>query len=142
MSVITVIKKIGEKVISIVEWPIKHSVMLGEMLVDALKDGPKTKAALVGLAQQFEALGPDAVAAIAADGFNIPDDVKVATDLKSLFAFWQATVLPAIEQDYADFKTAESVGANPVSTVPAPAAEPAAQTAPQSGPGLHAVSAA
>ena len=32
MSFITVIKKIGEKVISVVEWPFKHSAMLGEFV--------------------------------------------------------------------------------------------------------------
>jgi hypothetical protein len=36
MSVLTVIKKIGDKVISIVEWPFKHAAMLDAVIADGL----------------------------------------------------------------------------------------------------------
>jgi hypothetical protein len=111
MSVLTIIKKIGDKVISIVEWPIKHSVMLVEMFTTAKKDLPATEAALTGLVQQAEALGPDAIATFASKGFDISQDVKDVADVKAFFTYVQNTFLPAIEQDYADFKKAEGAAA-------------------------------
>lgn len=104
MSVITVIKKIGEKILSIVEWPIVHSVMLFEMLKDFEEDEPKVKTAIVGLVEQFEALTPDVLEALADKGMDIPEDMKAAADVKALFSYFKDKFLPAIEDAYADFK--------------------------------------
>jgi hypothetical protein len=41
---------------------------------------------MIGLAQQFEVLGPVVVEAIAAKGFDVFEDVKAGSDLKALFA--------------------------------------------------------
>lgn len=133
MSFITVIKKIGEKVISIVEWPIKHSVLLFDMLKDFEEDEPKVKTAIVGLVQQFEALGPDVVQALAEKGLDIPEDLKAIADVKSLFAYFTGTFLPTIEDAYADFK--KDSGADASATTGAVAAS----SGPQPGPGAHTV---
>jgi hypothetical protein len=145
MSFITVIKKIGEKVISVVEWPFKHSAMLGELLVDLEKDTPATKSALVGFVQHVEAIGPDAVAAIATKGLDVPEDLKCGEDVKALFGYIQGTLLPTIEKDYADVKAAQSASDPPPAAgapLPAPgvlaagpADAPAAAAVLQ--PGIH-----
>jgi hypothetical protein len=144
MSVITVIKKVGERIISIVEWPFQHSVQVAKIIETGIEDELELKAALVGLVEQFEALGPDTTAAIAANGFNLPADMKEATDLKSLFSFFENTLKPAVEKTLTDVKGDLGAAATG-STAPA-AADPAqASTDPaavQAGPGLHTVTAA
>ncbi len=140
MSVLTVIKKIGEKIISIVEWPIKHSAMLGELLVDLEKDAPSTKSALVGFVQQCEALGPDGLEALASKGLDVPEDIKVGADVKNIFTYVKDTLLPTIEKDYADVKAAQVDTSSPdvPPAVGTPVAPPAAaSSAPVEGPGLH-----
>jgi hypothetical protein len=140
MSGITIIKKIGEKIISIVEWPFKHSAMLVELLAKLDNDAPATKSALVGFVQQCEALGPDALGAIAAKGLDIPDDMKVGADVKSLFTYIQQTLLPTIEKDYADLKASESATGQGSSPAPPVAGAPApGEAAVVEGPGLHNV---
>jgi hypothetical protein len=144
MSFITVIKKIGEKVISVVEWPFKHSAMLGELLVDLQKDTPATKSALVGFVQHVEAIGPDAVAAIATKGLDVPEDLKCGEDVKALFGYIQGTLLPTIEKDYADVKAAQSASNLPPGAggpLPAPGAPAEAAATPAAAavlqPGIH-----
>lgn len=140
MSVLQVIKKIGEKIISIVEWPIKHSVLLAKYFISAEKDFPATRAAFLGLVQRVEAIGPDALAALAANGFNVADDVKVGTDLAGLFAYIKDDVLPVIESDYADYEKDVQPQAPGQPTIPDPlqgSAAVAAEAKP--GPGLSAV---
>ena len=132
MSVITVIKKIGEKIISIVEWPFKHAVALEELLSDGLKDEPEVKAAIIGLTERAGAIGADTVAAIAEHGLDVPEDLKDVEDVKALFAYIQTTFLPAIEKAYADFKSATA-------GLSTPAAPAAATPAPVEAPGLHNV---
>jgi hypothetical protein len=138
--VLTVIKKIGDKVISIVEWPFVHASKIEKLIGDGMKDAPATKGAIIGLVEQFEAIGPNVALAIAAKGFDIPDDLKTGTDIKSLFTYFTGTFLPAVEKDYADLKadlpadtTTQAIAAAPI---PAPAAAVV-----QPGPGLHTVTA-
>jgi len=130
MSVLTIIKKIGDKVISIVEWPVKHAAMLAAFLGSVKKDYPATKTALVSLVEKFEAIGPEAMAAIAAKGFDVPDDLKTMADLEGLFSYVQTVLLPTIEADYADFETDKAIA--PTVTVAAPTAEAVSVS-----PGLH-----
>ncbi len=135
MSGLTVIKKIGEKIISIATWPFRHSVMLAEMLTDFVKDAPTVKTLCVGLVEQFEAVGPDVVAAIAKDGLNIPADLRAGADLQSLFVYFQNTFLPGIEAAYKDFKkdsaiAAESPAAPATPDAPAPVATSLADIVP------------
>lgn len=131
MSVLTVIKKIGDKVISVVEWPFKHAAMLETLLSDGLKDAPQVKTAIVGLVEQFGAVEPDFVAAITADGLNLGADLKGIADVKNLFVYFTQTFLPVVEKAYADLKKdVPSVPALPVA---------AAASAAQPGPGLHSV---
>lgn len=126
MSVLTVIKKIGEKVLSVVEFPFKYGKQIDAVLSTAMKDTPQLKTAIVGLTQQFEAIEPDVLAAIAASGLNVADDIKAAVDFKSLFSYVQGTFFPAIEDTYKDVKAdIEDSGADSSagsSPAPAPAA--------------------
>ena len=128
MSVLTVIKKIGERVLSVVEYPFKHAIAIEELISDGLKDEPATKDAIVGLVEQFEAVGSDVVGDVATNGLNLTSDLKTIADVRALFAFYQNTFLPAIEAAYADLK-------KDIPVAPAPAADVA-----QPGPGLHTVS--
>ena len=86
MSVLTIIKKIGDKIISVVEWPFVHATMVEKLLSNGCADAPATKAAIVGLVEQFEVIGPDTVADIAAKGFDLAADVKTVNDVKALFS--------------------------------------------------------
>ena len=152
MSVMTVIKKIGEKVISIVEWPIKHSVQVAELLGTAIEDEPEVKTAIVGLVQQFEAIGADTAADIAANGLNLASDVKTVADVQVLFKYFTSTFIPAIEKAFSDFQV--DVSGTPATAAPtAPAATTDATTTDagtastdtpqlQPGPGLHTIAAA
>ena len=133
-SIITVIRKIGEKILSIVEWPVTHAEMLCELLTQVEKDVPETKTVIQQLVARIEGMGPDAISAIAEKGFNIPADVKVGADLQGLFNFVRDTFLPTIETDYAEFK---KITSQPPTPLPPPVAEP--QGEPISGPGLHTV---
>lgn len=143
MTFITVVKKIGEKILSVVEYPIKHSVQLAEMLVDFEKDEPKVKTAIVGLVEQFEALGPEVAAAIAAKGVNFAADAATVAGVESLFGYFVNTFLPAVEAAYADFKTEIDVPATAelATASPTPPTQPAdaGTDALQGGPGLHNV---
>ena len=151
MSVLTVIKKIGEKVISIVEYPIKHAIQIAELLGTAEKDAPEVKTAIVGLVEQFDAIGPDAIAIYASKGVNVAADLDALAKLQALFQYFSGTFVPAIEAAYTDLKsdipspatpTPNPAPASPTPTeTPAPSAEVAGDVA-QSGPGLHAVTAA
>jgi len=114
----TVIKKIGEKIISIVEWPFVHSVHLGKMLADVEKDTPLTAKALVNTVKQFEVLGADAIAAFAEHGLNIPDDLKVGVDIKGIFTQVKDELFPAIENEAKDL-VADAKPMAPAPTVPA-----------------------
>jgi hypothetical protein len=145
MSVITVIKKIGERVLSVVEWPFKHAITVEKLLGDALKDTPEAKTVIVGLVEQFEAIGSDTVAAVATGGANITADLKDLQDVQALFAYWQNTFLPTMEKVYADMKQdVPSTATSTESAVASTAASPATSdsSAVQTGPGLHTVSAA
>lgn len=148
MSVLTVIKKIGEEVISVVSWPIKHAAMLLAILRDGMKNAPATRDAILGLVQRFEALGPDVLADIAAKGLDIRADVQTVEDVKALFSYFVSDFVPVIEKDYkelsADAKL-QALSAAPSVPQPAPPATPTeAPAAPSSpapipGPGLHNV---
>jgi len=102
------LKKIG----AVITWPIRHSVMLGKMLVDFEQDEPKVKDVIVGLVEKFEALGPQAAAAIAARGLNIPADFAVEQGVKDLFSYFTETFLPTVEEAYSDFEAARQIGAD------------------------------
>ena len=137
MSIITVIKKIGEKILSIVEYPIKHAVEIEELIATGLADEPAVKTAIVGLVSQFESLSADTVAAVAAGGANIVADVKTVQEVQQLFAYFTGTFVPAIEKAYTDLKSDLPATSSTATTVAVPAAD-----AVQTGPGLHAVTAA
>jgi hypothetical protein len=123
MSVLTIIKKIGEKIISIVESPIKYADMLGAFIGSIKADYPKTEAALSHTVTLIEGLSPDVIAAIAANGFNLPDDLKAGADIQGLFSYIKDTLFPTIEGDYADFaKDAKTPAAAPAAAAPVAAA--------------------
>lgn len=143
MSVLTIIKKIGDEVIGVVEWPFKHAVMLAHLMRDVPADAQATRDVLVGLVNRFEAIGVDVGEAIGFKGLNPKEDLDVMNDLKSLLDYFNTTVKPTIEKDFADLKTDTKVA----SVDPAPAdpvvIDPAATSdAPQKGPGLSNVTAA
>jgi hypothetical protein len=154
MSVLTIIKKIGDKIISVVEWPFVHATMVEKLLSNGCADAPATKAAIVGLVEQFEVIGPDTVADIAAKGFDLAADVKTVNDVKALFAYFSNNFLPVVRKDFADFEqdtTQVTIEAavDPVPHLGAVSVLSAAVTVlsvaadvPQSGPGLHTVAAA
>lgn len=122
MSVLTVIKKVGEKILSIVEYPFKKADEIEQLLASGIKDVPQTKAAIVGTVQALEAIGTDGIAALAAHGLDVPDDLKVAADVKAFFTYVKDTLFPTIEADFQGLKA--DTGAAPAA--PAPAAAPAA----------------
>lgn len=106
--VLNALRKIG----AVITWPIRHSIMLGKMLVDFERDEPKVKDVIVGLVEKFESLGPQAVAAIAARGLNIPADLAVEQGVKDLFSYFAQTFLPTVEEAYSDFEAARQIGAD------------------------------
>jgi hypothetical protein len=125
MSVLTVIKKIGSKVLSIVEWPFVHSVMLAKLLRDTLKDTPATRDAIVKTVQAVEVLGPDAVNAIAEHGFDVAEDLKCVAEIKALFVILRDELFPAIEQECVDIKNdLQMASADPAPAPAIPAALP------------------
>jgi hypothetical protein len=130
MSVLTVIKKIGEKIVSIVEYPFVHAVQIEKLIADGLKDEPKVKMAIVGLVEQIDILSPDVIADVAANGLNLASDLKTVVDVQTFFVYISGTFLPAVEQAYSDIK------ADIPATTPAPAAPAAVDT---TAPGLHNV---
>jgi hypothetical protein len=126
------LEKAGEKIIAVVDWPVKHAEMICEFMADAKKDYPATEAAIVKTVELIEQLGPDAVTAIAAKGLDIPEDGKVEGDVQALFAYIKDTLLPAIEADYADFRKLKTEAA-----APAPPAAGAPDPAAGAGPQVH-----
>lgn len=106
--VLDALRKIG----AVITWPVRHSIMLGKMLVDFEQDEPKVKDVIIGLVEKFEALGPQAAAAIAARGFNIPVDIGVEQGVKALFTYFTETFLPTVEEAYSDFEAARQLGAD------------------------------
>jgi|SRR6185503_20175719 len=129
MSVITVIKKIGERVISIVEAPFKYAAQTEKVLATGIEDAPELKAAIVGLVQRFEELGPEVLEAIAAKGLDIPEDLKCAGDVKVLFEYFTSTFMPVVESTIHDFQ----------GDVHAPALESSVAPKASDTPGLHNV---
>jgi hypothetical protein len=120
MSVVTIIKKIGERIISIVEAPFKYAAQTEKVLADGIKDAPQLKSAIVGLVHEFEQLGPDVLQCIAEKGFDIPEDLKACADVKALFQYFTQTFMPVVEATVADFKhdVATSAPAAPVVEAP------------------------
>lgn len=149
MNFLGVIKEVGVKIADVAAWPFKHAAKLAHILhvtdseIHAVEQqAPATKEALVTLVGKIEAMGPDALAAIAAKGFDIPDDLKLAADLKGLFSFVKDTVFPTIQSDYQAIKGAATSATETAATDPAPsqaASQPATSAEAQSGPGLHNV---
>lgn len=141
MNPLTIVKKIGEKVLSVIEWPFKHAAMLEHLIADGLKNEPAVKDVIIGLAQRFETLGPDVVADIAARGLNIAADVQTVADLKALFSYFAADFLPTVESAYKELSKDAGIAAiKPIGEPAQPAADTIpAQSEPQSGPGLHAI---
>ena len=140
MSVITVIKKIGEEVVSIVEWPFTHAAML----VDLFKEAGPVKDAIVGLVQRFEAIGADTLTDVADKGLNVDSDLQTFKDIQALFAYYKSTFQPAIASAWKTLQGGASATAvSPTAVSPAPAAATAGtQDVPQTGPGLHTTVAA
>ena len=95
-------EKVGQTIFMVIKYPFVHSMQLEKMLADVARDTPITAKALVGTLKQFEALGPDLIAAIAADGLNLPEDLKVGADLKALFTQVKDELFPAIEAEAKD----------------------------------------
>jgi hypothetical protein len=144
MSVLTVIKKIGDKVLSVVEWPFKHGAMLAAIMRDSMKNAPATRDAILGLVQRFEALGPDVLADLASKGLDFRADVQTLADVKALFSYFQTDFLPVVAKDFQELSAdaqiaAASPTAAPADTAQATAASSPAEDAPQPGPGLHNV---
>lgn len=104
------LKKVG----AVITWPIRHSVMLGKMLVDFEKDEPQVKDVIVGLVEKFEALGPQAALAIGDRGLNFAADASVEQGIKNLFTYFTETFLPTVEEAYSDFEAARQIGADVV----------------------------
>lgn len=124
MSVLTVIKKIGEKVLSIVEYPFKKADQIEAILTTVDNKFPNTKAAVVETVQLLEALGEDTLSALAEKGMDIPDDLKVSADIQAFFTYVKANLFPVIDADYEALQT--DLGTAPA----APAAQPAAASLP------------
>lgn len=129
------VEKVFEKIGKAIAWPFVHATEVIEVLTTALKDEPEVKTAIVGLVQQIQALVKDGSIAIAADGLNVPDDVATVAAAQTLFAYVTGTFLPTLESAYKDEKS-------DVETAASSDVEAAASSVIQTGPGLHAVSAA
>jgi hypothetical protein len=134
MSVVTVIKKIATKIVSIVTYPFRAAHQVHAILETGVQDFPATKAAIVCLAKQFEVLGSDALHAIADKGLDFKADLETLADIKALFQFFETEFLPVIEKDFADLKPLISEA----EAVPAPGSVPLPQIA-AAAPGLHNV---
>lgn len=140
MNILDVIKKVGHKIAEVVSWPFKHAAQLAHILhvtdseikvVEQL--APATREALVSLVVMIEHMGPDVLAAVAAKGFDIAEDLKTAADLKGIFSYIKDTLFPTIEADYkqiVDAATGTDAGA---------AADPAPADQASAAPGLHNV---
>lgn len=139
MSMLTVIKKIGDKVISIVEWPFKHGAMLAAIMRDSMKNAPATRDAILGLVQRFEALGPDVLADLASKGLDFKADLQTLADLKALFGYFQTDFLPVVAKDFAELSADVQIAAADPTAAPAPDAPATPADQPQPGPGLHNV---
>jgi hypothetical protein len=118
MSFKTVITKIGGRIVSVLEFPLKRVEMLTAFAADVKVDFPETAAVLRALVEKFEALSPEVLAAVAAKGFDVPEDIKAGVDLKAIFAYVQSVVYPTIEKDFADFERDKAISAAPVATLP------------------------
>jgi hypothetical protein len=125
MSVVTVIKKIATKIVSIVTYPFRAAHQVHAILETGVQDFPATKAAIVYLAKQFEVLGSDALHAIADKGLDFKADLETLADIKALFQFFETEFLPVIEKDFADLKPLISEA----EAVPAPGSVPLPQIA-------------
>jgi len=120
-----------KKLLHVVEAPFTYAKKIGQILEGVEKglvDAPEAKTLVVGLVQQFEAISPDAVAAIAGDGANFAAEEKTVGDIVNLFNYFKNTFVPGVEQIYADVKadltgTSGTVAAVAAATpAPAPAA--------------------
>lgn len=135
MGVITVIKKIGERIISLVEAPFEYAEQTEKILSTTIADEPKLKAAIVGTVAAVEKLGPDVLAALAAHGLDVPDDLKSVADVQALFAYIHTTLWPEIEATVSDYKADVHPTAAPASTTQTQLAAQSTAAA----PGLHNV---
>lgn len=107
MSVKTFFVKIGKDILAAVEYPFKHAAQLATVLGkiitesgEAVEEAPVAKQLIIGLVEQFEKLGPDVLADIAAKGFNFAVDAQTVTDLQGLFAYVTQTFFPGVEKLY------------------------------------------
>jgi hypothetical protein len=109
---------------------------LGVIFTQLQADSPELRTALTGLVSKLEAVGGDATLEIASDGSNLPEYFALANDSVAAVKYFRASVLPVIEQVYAQLKgDFAPAPAAPAAAAPAAAvaatAEPVAKIAAQ-----------
>jgi hypothetical protein len=142
MTFIGAVEKIGGEVEHAVEAPFKYAEKLTSLLHTALKDEPELKAGILQLVTYAEAIVADGAADIAANGLNIPADLKTFQDIQTLAGYLKSTFFPLVGNVYSEAKQ-DILGtvADPSDRSSASAASASSTTAPavQAGPGLHSV---
>jgi hypothetical protein len=97
-----------KKLLHVVEAPFTNAKKL-EQVFEAVDKGiveaPQAKTLVVGLVQQFETISPDAIAAIAGEGVNVPADEKTLADVAALFSYFKNTFVPGLEAIYKSVKS-------------------------------------
>lgn len=121
MSVLTVIKKVGEKILSVVEYPFKKADEIESILSTGIEEFPATKDALIGTVQRLEALGPEVLAALASKGIDFEADAEAVAGIKAFFTYAKDTLFPVVEADFKAIKSDVAAPA-PAATLPSPTA--------------------
>lgn len=100
-------EKVVEDVGKAIAYPFVHTAQFTELAVDAFKDYPAVKAAVLGLVKAGEVVVADVATDISAKGLNLPEDQKTLTDIKAYKDYFTGTFVPAVESAYKDLKSAE-----------------------------------
>ncbi len=121
-----------KKFLHVVEAPFTNAKKVEQVfegIEKGIVDAPEAKTLVVGLVQQFEALGPDGLAAITGEGMNFVADEKTFADAVNVFKYFKNTFVPGIEKIYADVK-ADVTGSTSTAAAAAPAASTSGAPAP------------
>jgi len=123
--------KIFGKVYDILSYPFTHAAKMAHILSVTGKDVPELKDCIVGLVEEGEKVGADALLAIGQKGVNLPEDLETLKEAQAFFAYFKTTFLPQVEQIYADLIGAAKTPEPPTAPVAQQEAAPApASTAP------------
>jgi hypothetical protein len=143
---VKLLESIFAKVWAGIKYPFTHSTAVIEICQEAFKDGsflvedrPQIVALFEGTVSKLEALGPDALAALAGDGVNFVADAKAIADTQAFFVYVKSTLFPGLEQIYNKLKANElaSEGTSPAAVPAGVAKEAPATTAANSGVVVH-----